>query len=182
MSSASSAWWKALREADSSVYWRAIWEVLVVGGLSILPLVMAAYGRFLLQPIVPDESGLPFLDFLIIHIFSGQLYFYAMTFIAAVVWHSGQDMKQPFPIRIMFWSFALVLTMFCAFFFGIEPALPNAGDSGLSALSVVAYVASIIMYFLIWAFKEIEPPNLDRLKSESEESLTEKVKRRRGIQ
>lgn len=181
MPNVSSAWWKALKEADSSVYWEAFKEVLVVGGISILLLVMAAYGRFLLQPDVPDQPGKSYLDFLIISIFSGQLYYYTMTFIAAVVWHSAQDLGKPFPLRILFWGIAFIIGMMCAFFVGIAPALPKTGDSGLSGMSVFAYLVSAIMYFLILAFRQIEPPNLEREKSVSEASLTEKVKRRRGV-
>lgn len=181
MSDSSSAWFKALREAGLSVYGKAFAEVFIIGGLSILPLAMAAYGTYLLQPIVPNQSEKPYSDFLAISILSGQLYFYAMTFLAAVVWHSGQDMKQPFPLRILFWSLAFVFGMLCAFFFGIAPALPSTGDLGLSTMSVVTYVVSALLYFLILAFKQIEPPNLERHKRESEASLTEEVKRRRGI-
>lgn len=181
MSNATPAWWKALIEADLSVHRKAFTEVLVVGGLSIMPLGLAAYGTFLLQPMVPDQPGKTYIDFLEISILSGQLYFYAMTFIAAVVWHSGQDLKKPFPPRILFWSIAFVLGMICAFFFGIAPALPSTGDSGLSKMSILVYLLSAVMYFLILVFEQIEPPNLERTKRESEESLTERVKKRRGV-
>ena len=56
MSYASSAWWRALREADSSVYAKAFNEVLVIGGISITPLIIAAFGTFYLQDVISSPS------------------------------------------------------------------------------------------------------------------------------
>lgn len=181
MSKASSAWWRALREADSTVFGRAFSEVLIVGGLSIMPLIIGAFGTFYLQDFMSISPVRPLTEILIFAIFGGQLYFYAMAFIAVVVWHSGQDFRKPFPLRIIFLSVSFFLGMVCTFFFGISPALSKTDITGLSTLSIAVYVVAALMYLLILAFKDVDPPDIERQKRESEESLAKRVKSRRGI-
>ena len=182
MSRLSSAWWQAFREADTSVYWKAGIEVLVIGGLSILPLALAAYGTFILQSATSKPPFKAFSDILWAAILNGQLYFYAMTFIAAVVFHSAQDMKARFPLRLLFWCVSFLLGMLCAFFFGVAPALPSTGVPEISLASIVVYIISALMYFLILAFKAMDPPDLERHTRESDEDLTRRVRERRGLE
>ena len=181
MSQASSAWWRALKEADSSVWWRACNEVLIVGGLSILPLLLSPYATFLIQDLLPDAQKKSLSELFLDAIFDGQLYFYAMSFVAAVFWHSGQELRKPFPLRLLFLSVALILTIFCVFFFSVSPALPNNGAPVLSIASVVVYVISAVSYCVILVFKSIDPPDFDRHKRESETALEKELKQRRGI-
>ena len=181
MSYASSAWWRALREADSSVYGKAFNEVLVIGGISITPLIIAAFGTFYLQDIISSDETRLLPDILWIAVLGGQLYFYSMSFIAAVVWHSGQDLKKPFPLRIVFWCVSTILLMVCTFFFTISPALSTTSVTGLSMSSIIVYLLSALMYFLILIFREIEPPDIARQTRESEQNLTDRVMRRRGV-
>ena len=180
MSNASSAWWRALREADRSVYGKAFGEVFIIGGISVLPLAIAAFGTFYLQDLISGTSKKSLKDILWLAVFGGQLYFYAMSFIGAVVWHSGQDFKKPFPLRIVFWGVSFVLGMVCTFFFGISPALSSTSVTGLSIASIIVYLLSFLMYFLILAFKEIEPPDVGQGRREGEKKLTDAVARRRG--
>lgn len=181
MPSVSSAWWRALWEADSAVYRQAFFEVLVVGGISILPLALAAYGTYLFQVYVSTEPSKPASEIFWNAILGGQLFFYAMSFIAAVVWHSAQDLKEPFPLRIAFWCISFLLGMLCSFYFGISPGLPGASIPEISVGSALIYFFAALMYMLILAFRNVEPPDIQRSARESEESLTEKVRRRRGL-
>lgn len=180
-STAAAAWWQALKEADPEIYKKAAQEVAVIGIISLLPLLLASYGHAKLLPLInPDAEELSFWAILARAFLGGQLYFYAMSFVAAVVWHSGQDMKRPFPLRITFWAVAFILGSVCATFFGLSPALPNVLSPDVYIGSLLAYALAAVMYFLILAFHEIEPPDLEKMKAQDEASLTEKLRHLRG--
>jgi len=182
MSDLSNAWWEAFRTAEPSIKRKATFEVVVIGGLSIFPLLLGAYGAFKLQPISPDTVIKPFSNYIWAAIFSGQLYYYAMAFIASLVWYSAKDLEKPFPPRILFWCVAFILGMVCAFFFGLEPALPSAENSDLSYISIVVYLISAGMYYLILVFRKIPAPDLGKEKRAGEITFTQDLKNRRGVQ
>jgi hypothetical protein len=181
MTSATSAdWIRALRETDRQTYGKSALEVFVIGGISILPLGMAAYGTYLIQKHAGGQSPEPYSTYLANAVLSGQLFYYAMSFIAAIIWHSGQDIREPFPFRIGFWGLSFVNGMMCAFSFGVAPALPSTGDHQLSTISIMVYALSAFMYFLILVFKHMTPPSIERSNRESAENLAQRVAASRG--
>ena len=182
MASASMAWISAFKNADSSVHLKAGSEVIVIGVISIMPLILAVSGSYYLHPIINGTPVRPFFDIFGSAIFDGQLFFYAMSFIAAVVWYSAQELKSPFPLRIFFWAISFILGMSCAFFYGLSPALIGTKTIDLTWISLTVYLFSIILYFLILAFQEITPADLDRYMRKGEDKLAEGFRNRREDQ
>jgi hypothetical protein len=110
-------WIKALVTLDPGKVWPAANEVIVVGAISLAPLILASAGNHF-SSFVKGGQVVDLLPDLAKSILSGQLLFYAMSFVASVVWHSSQDLARPFPLRIWFY--------FIAFCFAMVGVLENA--------------------------------------------------------
>src|ERR1700689_1910093 len=103
-------WIRALLTLDHEKILSAVNEVIVVGAISLAPLILASVGNHF-GSVVKGGEVIDLVTELAKSILSGQLLFYAMSFVASVVWHSSQDLARPFPLRIWFYFISFCFAM-----------------------------------------------------------------------
>jgi hypothetical protein len=79
---------RAIFFAGRRVWALAILEIIVVAGVSLVPLFGAAF-----REILPTDSKIYLTDAFEKAFLSGQLLFYSLGLIATVTWHSNKDFK-----------------------------------------------------------------------------------------
>ena len=173
-------WIRALKTLDPERIWTAGFEVLVIGAISLAPLVLAAIGSHV-SAAINGGLGVPLATSLARAILSGQLLFYAMSFVGSIVWHSSRDPVRPFPLRIWFIFFSFCFAMICALTIGVDPSLEKLSVPFVYYTSVVVYILSAFMYFIILVFRSMEDVNFQRSLNEDEAALENKLKASRGI-
>ena len=174
-------WIKAIGRLDRQKIWNAANEVLLVGTISLAPLVLAAVGSHLSAIINGGEKG-PFLHHLAAAILSGQLLFYAMSFVASIVWHSAQDLVRPFPLRIWFIFVSFCIGMICALTIGVDPSLQKLSVPQVYITSLATYFISAFLYFVILVFRSMEEVNFAESLNEDDGEFTDQLRSSRGIQ
>ncbi|MGE0563105.1 MAG: hypothetical protein AB7O50_01200 [Pseudolabrys sp.] len=176
----SSEWVKALRTLDKEKVWSAANEVLVVGAISLAPLILAAFGSYI-SAVINGKNDLDLLTVLAKAILSGQLLFYAMSFVASIVWHSSQDLVRPFPLRIWFFFFAFCFAMICALVIGVDPSLQKLSVPEVYFVSLIIYLVSAVLYFVILLFRGMDEINFATELSREDLEFEEKLKASRGV-
>ncbi|MER9699925.1 hypothetical protein [Mesorhizobium sp. M0151] len=150
--------------------------------MSLMPLILAAFAvylRYLIEHPEPSKEFPPlgFWEVLSTTLFNGQLLFYAMSFVAAVVWYSSADLKRDFPLRIYFWLISLAFCVVCATVIGIDPTSNKIAIGPVKVTSIVVYLTSAVLYLLILMFRQLDPADVDRDfrdgEDETERSLRE---------
>jgi hypothetical protein len=173
-------WIQALGRLDQAKVWSAANEVIVVGAISLAPLVLAAVGSHVSGVINGAPGGNLRAD-LAKAILSGQLLFYAMSFIASVVWHSSQDLVRPFPLRIWFFFISFCFAMVCALTIGVDPSLQKLAVPEVYVTSLFIYVISALLYFIILLFRSMEEVNFPKILNQEDTEFEDKLKASRGI-
>jgi len=173
-------WIKALWTLDPEKIWSAAFEVLVVGAISLAPLVLSAIGSHV-SAVINGDPNVPLESSLAKAILSGQLLFYAMSFVGSIVWHSSRDLVRPFPLRIWFIFFSFCFGMICALTIGVDPSLQKLSVPFVYYTSVIVYGLSAFMYFVILVFRSMEEVNFQKALNEEEKTLEDRLKASRGI-
>ena len=173
-------WIKALGTLDPAKVWGAAIEVVVVGAISLAPLVLAAFGSHV-SAVINTGNAPPLGQHLAKAILSGQLLFYAMSFIASVVWHSSQDMVRPFPLRIWFFFISFCFAMICALTIGVDPSLQKLSVPEVYITSVAVYVVSAFLYFVILLFRSMEEVNFEKTLNREAKEFEDELKASRGL-
>lgn len=176
----STDWIRALKTLDPEKIWSAAFEVVVIGAISLAPLVLAAIGSYV-SAVINGDPNLPLARSLAKAILSGQLLFYAMSFVGSIVWHSSRDLVRPFPLRVWFIFFSFCFAMICALTIGVDPSLQKLSVPFVFYTSGIVYGLSAFMYFIILVFRSMEEVNFPRALNEEEKTLEEKLKASRGI-
>jgi magnesium-transporting ATPase (P-type) len=173
-------WIRALGTLDQGKVWSAANEVIVIGAISLAPLVLAAVGSHVSAEINGGISGNLRTD-LAKAILSGQLLFYAMSFVASVVWHSSQDLVRPFPLRIWFFFISFCFAMICALTIGVDPSLQKLAVPEVYITSLFIYVISALLYFVILLFRSMEEVNFQKILNREDTEFEDKLKASRGL-
>jgi hypothetical protein len=176
----SSQWFRALGTLDQTKVWSAANEVIVVGAISLAPLVLAAVGSHV-SAVINGGNKVDLVTDLARSILSGQLLFYAMSFVASVVWHSAQDLVRPFPLRIWFFFISFCFAMICALTIGVDPTLQKLSVPEVYITSVFVYVISALLYFVILLFRSMEDVNFAKILNQEDTEFEDKLKASRGI-
>ncbi len=176
----STDWIKALKTLDPEKIWTAGFEVLVIGAISLAPLVLAAIGSHV-SAVINGDHSIPLSTSLAKAILSGQLLFYAMSFVGSIVWHSSRDLVRPFPLRIWFIFFSFCFGMICALTIGVDPTLEKLSVPFVYYTSVVVYGLSTFLYFVILVFRSMEEVNFQRALNEDETEFEDRLRASRGM-
>lgn len=166
---------RAIFSAGGRVWGRALSETVVVGFISLLPLLAAAFRELLL----PDaqSSGEPFTKAFL----SGQLLFYAMGFVAAVMWSCNKDFRSFFPLRIIINMLCILEIIICSLVIGFDPTLSKTNMGFLAQLSVWMFVLSAALYTLMVVVGDVHV-NVGQSFAKSAAKLGDEVRRKRGLE
>jgi hypothetical protein len=173
-------WIRALGTLDQAKVWSAANEVIVIGAISLAPLVLAALGSHV-SAVINGQTGGNLRTDLAKAILSGQLLFYAMSFVASIVWHSSQDLVRPFPLRIWFFFVSFCFAMICALTIGVDPSLQKLAVPEVYVTSLFIYVISAFLYFVILLFRSMEEVNFQKILNREDTEFEDKLKASRGI-
>lgn len=173
-------WIRAIGRLDQQKVWNAANEVLVEGAISLAPLVLAALGSHL-SAVINNGDKIPLFQHLAQAILSGQLLFYAMSFVASIIWHSSQDLVRPFPLRVWFLFICFSIAMICALTIGVDPTLQKLSVPQVYVTSVAIYFVSAFLYFVILLFRRMEDVNFSQDLDREDREFGDQLKSSRGI-
>src|ERR1700720_1945579 len=167
-------WFRALGTLDQVKVWSAANEVIVVGAISLAPLILASFGSHV-SSVINGGKTIDLLPDLAKSILSGQLLFYAMSFVASVVWHSAQDLARPFPLRIWFFFISFCFAMICALTIGVDPSLQKLSIPEVYITSLVIYVISAVLYFVMLLFRSMDDVNFAAVLNREDTKFEDKL-------
>jgi hypothetical protein len=173
-------WIRALLTLDHEKIWPAANEVIVVGAISLAPLILASVGNHF-GSVVKGGEVINLVTELAKSILSGQLLFYAMSFVASVVWHSSQDLARPFPLRIWFYFISFCFAMVCALVIGVDPSLQKLAIPEVYITSLIIYAVSALLYFVMLLFRSMDDVNFAAVLKREDADFEDRLKASRGI-
>lgn len=153
----------------------ALLEVLVVAGVSLIPLLGAA-----VRLVLPPASKVHLSEALTKSFLSGQLIFYAIGLIATIIWHSNKDFKSFFPLRAFFNIYSLIGIVICSIVVGYDPTLEATNKSFLANFSVLLFVTATIAYMFMAIISEVHV-NVGKALAQTDANLGDAVRKSRGI-
>jgi hypothetical protein len=165
---------RAIFSAGRDVWARALSEAAVVAGISLLPLLLAAFRETL-----PD--GTQVAPAFAKAFLSGQLLFYAVGLIATVVWQSNKDFPRFFPLRIVINLVCLVELVICSFLIGFDPTLVATDKSVVAGYSITLFVVAVAFYILMVVIGEVHV-NVGQSLAKDDAALQQGVNQSRGIE
>jgi len=171
---------QTLKRATTQDWSDTAYEVLLVTGLSILPLIGVAAWSYFHQKFGFNAAGhLDFSRFLSDNVVKGQLAFYAISNWAAVVWLASQEFRNAMAARALILALCASGYFYCGMLISPEPF--TAGTEGYIAWSsIVVYALSISAYFIVALFEKIPPPSAEDTNKAGAASLTAKLRERRS--
>ena len=173
-------WFKAFWDADRQIWKEAAEEVISIGFISIVPLLFAGLAADMAGLINPAEMNPPFGSRIWQTISSGQLLFYAISFIATIVYYSSRDFKKNFPIRLYYILISIAVCAFAVMLIALDPSLEKLQIPAISITSFVVYFLCAAMYWTITVFKELDPADYYDTMRTGEASALESLENRRG--
>lgn len=166
----------AVYRSGSRVWLEAVFETLVVAGVSLIPLFGGA-----IREVLPRDSEIYLSDAFEKSFLSGQLLFYALGLIATVVWSSNRDLKSFFPFRTLINMYCIIAIVFCSIVIGYDPTLASINKIFIANFSVAIFVSSLIIYIAMAVFAQVHV-NVGKSISESDDALRDAVRQSRGLQ
>ena len=167
---------RAIFFAGRRVWALAILEIIVVAGVSLVPLFGAA-----LREVLPTDSKIYLTDAFEKAFLSGQLLFYSLGLIATITWHSNKDFNYFFPLRTLFNLFSLIGVGGCLLVIGFDPTLNETNKLFLARFSVGLFVISIVFYVAMAVITQVHF-NVGKALAETDTTLSEAVRRSRGLE
>lgn len=168
-----------LRRATNQMWAETAYEVLVITGLSLLPLIGVAAWAYLHQRFSSDTSGHQDIGvFLTANIVRGQLAFYAISNWAAVIWLCSREFKSGMSARALILSLCAAGYFYCGMLISPEPFTPGS-EIFVAVSSAIVYALSIGSYFTVTLFEKIRPPSAEDTNKAGAASLKEKLRERR---
>lgn len=164
---------RAIFGAGRHVWIRALSETAVVAGVSLLPLLLAAFRETL-------PTGGAIGDALAKAFLSGQLLFYALGLIATVVWVSNKDFPRFFPLRIVINLVCLVEVVICSLIIGFDPTLEVTDKAIVGSYSVTLFAVAVAFYILMVVIGEVHV-NVGQSLAQDDAELKQSVRKSRGI-
>ncbi|WP_426386948.1 hypothetical protein [Sphingobium sp. R-21] len=166
---------RAMFRSGPGVWGMALLEIIVVAGISLIPLTGAA-----IREVLPPESKIYLSDAFEKAFLSGQLLFYAVGLIATIVWHCNKDFKSFFPLRAIFNLYSLFGIVICSIVIGYDPTLSSTNKSFISSFSVAIFSVSIIIYVIMAVISEVHV-NVGQALAKTDAQLGDAVRKSRGI-
>lgn len=170
-------WLTSLKEAGFTPYKQAASEICVIGLISILPLAFASVGVFVDQG-AEEGTRKSFLDIFLAASLSGQLFFYAISLMASVIWYSGTEFRNPFPIRLYFIIPCVIGIGVATIYISRDPTLKSLADADIGTVSLLIYLGSAVLYFIILVFRSVDPPDIEQSRRDGELDLLNRVKQK----
>ena len=167
---------KAIFRSGSQVWIAALLETLVVSVVSLIPLICVA-----VRQLLPPDSTIYLSDAFVKALLSGQLLFYALGFIATVVWQSNKDLNSFFPLRTLINLFSIMAIVVCSLVIGFDPNLSNINADFLATFSVSMFICSMILYTLMAIINQVHV-NVGKDLAASDAELGYAVRRSRGLE
>ena len=168
-------WWELSKNCSKQKRSDAQKEVMVVGLISISPLVLAVISKYLLGQIDPIAQPVDFFASIAALIFSGQLLFYAMSFVGVVAWYSSQELMRPFPLRIWFVLSCIMTRVFCGLILGVDPTLEKLNNPLIWILSVVIYYMTAKLYYYMILFRSLDETDFEAAKNKDTDTFQKDV-------
>ncbi len=167
-------WIRALFGCGWSKWLSAVWQVFVIGFISLFPLLISAFRDSL-------AISSPSLSYNMAQsLLGGQLIFYSMGFISTVAWDSFRDWEQKFPLRSFFGLSCILGTAICCAVIGDDPLLKTTKPSYLAVTSLCLFVGSSILYVLVLLASRIDGKEYQKEMHKSAEDLTAALNRDMG--
>jgi hypothetical protein len=166
---------KAIFYAGKRVWGLALLEISVVAGISLIPLVGAAFREALSM-----DGKVPLTEALAKAFLGGQLIFYSVGLIASIVWHSNKDFNSFFPLRTIFNLYCTIGLVLCSIIIGYDPTLTNINYNILARTSVCLFVMSIFIYILMTVITHVHV-NVGKSLAETDSALSNAVQISRGL-
>jgi hypothetical protein len=166
---------RAIFFAGSRIWWLALLEIVVIAGVSLIPLTAAA-----IREVLPKQSGIYLSDAFEKAFLGGQLLFYAIGLIATIIWHCNKDLKSFFPLRALFNLYCLGGIVVSSVIIGYDPTLASIDQSVLAKLSVTLFLSASFLYVLMTIISQVHV-NVGKSLAEDDADLTEAVRRSRGL-
>ena len=166
----------AVFRSGVKVWGLALLEILVVAGVSLIPLLGAA-----VREILPPQSGIYLSDAFEKAFLSGQLIFYAIGLIATIVWHSNKDFHSFFPLRALFNLYSLAGIVICSIVIGYDPTLNSISRPFLANFSVFLFASAAVLYVVMTVISHVHV-NVGKALAEETAELGDAVRHSRGLQ
>lgn len=167
---------RAIKGAEPGVWRDAILEIVVVAGVSLIPLIGAA-----IRQVLPPDSKVYLSDAFGKAFLSGQLVFYALGLIATVVWQSNKDWKSFFPWRSAINIYCLAAISVSAIVIGYDPELRAINAVFLANFSVFMFLSAIVFYVFMSVVSQVQV-NVGKEFSKSDDELGNAVRASRGLE
>lgn len=169
-------YFRAIFRSGPRVWGEAVLEILVVAGVSLIPLIGVA-----VREVLPQQSKIYLSDAFEKAFLSGQLIFYALGLIATIVWNSNKDFKSFFPFRTVLNLYCLVSIALCSIVIGYDPTLTSTNSDFIARFSVIIFSLSIFIYIVMAVIAQVHV-NVGKSISESDDKLRDAVRESRGLQ
>lgn len=166
---------RAIFRSGPRVWGIALLEIVVVAGVSLIPLLGAA-----IREVLPPESKVYMVDAFEKAFLSGQLLFYSVGLIATITWQSNKDFKSFFPLRSIFNLYSLIGIVVCSIVVGYDPTLTQINRRFLGTFSVGLFLASLVAYALMAVISEVNV-NVGSDLAVTDAALSDAVKKSRGL-
>lgn len=172
------SWFRTLARASTSRWRDAFREVLIVGLLSIVPLLLkSAY--FYIQSLKlakPLSVG----QALYAHVISGELLFFSIGIVASVLYISSKDFKDGFQQRVWFILVSVFCYVICTFFIGLDPEFRQIPESIVRVASFMVFILALSMYLVLKVFESFSGVDVVSNQAREEEDLTDALSRSRS--
>jgi hypothetical protein len=166
---------RAIFRSGFRVWGEALLEILVVAGVTLIPLLGAA-----VREVLPPDTKIYLSDAFARAFLSGQLLFYALGLIATVVWQSNKDLKSFFPLRSLFNLYSLACVVICSIVIGFDPDLSGINRVFLAPFSLAIFATAVVAYVLMAVISQVNV-NVGKSLAEGDAALGEAVRKSRGI-
>jgi hypothetical protein len=166
---------RAIARAGWKIWGIALLELVVVAGISLLPLILGA-----LRQLLPLKSTVTVGTAFGRAFLSGQLMFYAIGLIATITWFCNKDRAEFFPLRTVFNLYSLFGISLCSLFVGYDPELRTINPAFLAPASVSVFVITLSVYAVISVISEVDV-DVGKDLAQSDADLTAAVLKSRGL-
>jgi hypothetical protein len=168
-----SSWFRALLTVPGRAWRKALGELAVIAGISMIPL----FAKLIVRMYHGYEGDkLPLGDALTSILKEGELLFLAMGLVAAVIWMSAQDYsKARFDERIWFFVGCLLVSLAAVFFIGVNPDFKTLPAPLVRDLSYVSFITACVMYLLMTVFTKFEAIDYRKSLDKSEDDLLNRL-------
>lgn len=167
-------WWNAYKKAKPELKSRAFREVFTVGFVSLSPLLFG----ILVEISKGEPAGIYGLwPTIAKFIFSGQLFFFAMSFAGSIMYYSANDWHRGnFPPRLWFFLTAFLCSAASFSFIGLDPTLSTRESAVVFVVSVLIYGVTCYAYFVLLVMTSIDPPTAEQANNQSVDALADELR------